>query len=122
MGFKKHGRETMRELLIVTFSAWLVALCFLAVTPACAQLTTADVLGTVTDAAGGAVSTARVTIVNTATRDTRTAQTGASGDFVVNLLPPGQYTVTVEAPGFKRSVASLTLIAGDRARADAQLQ
>src|SRR5260370_25344890 len=92
MPSNKHRRESMRELMIVTLSMWL-GLCFFAVTPACGQLTTADVLGTVTDAAGRAVSTARVTIVNTATRDNRTVQTSAFGHFVDNLLPPGHYTV-----------------------------
>src|SRR5205807_4426918 len=37
-------------------------------------------------------------------------------------LPPGQYSVAIEAPSFKKSVTSVTLVAGDRARVDAQLQ
>jgi len=112
----------MRKPLNTATVVCVIACLLLSGRPAAAQLTTADVLGTVTDAAGAVVTTAKVTIVNLATGDTRTVQTSSSGDFVVNLLPPGQYTVTVEAPGFRRSVTNLTLIAGDRARADARLQ
>jgi Carboxypeptidase regulatory-like domain len=97
-------------------------ICLLLSVQASAQLITADILGTVTDSAGALVPNAKVTVVNTATSETRTTQTSGSGDFVINLLPPGPYTVTVEAPAFKRSVTNVTLVAGDRARTDAQLQ
>ena len=112
----------MRTRFIGSVFVALVALWFFVGNRASAQLTTADVLGTVTDPTGAVVPSAKVTIVNAATGDTRTVQTASSGDFVVNLLPPGQYTVTVEAASFKRSVVNLALVAGDRARADAQLQ
>ena len=87
-----------------------------------AQLITGDILGTVTDSAGAVIPNAKVTVVNTATSEVRNSQTSGSGDFVVNLLPPGQYTVTVAAPAFKKFVANVALVAGDRARTDAQLQ
>ncbi len=87
-----------------------------------AQLNTADILGTVTDTAGAVMPNAKVTIVNKGTGDTRTVQTAGSGDYVVNLLPSGSYSVTIEAPSFKRFISSVTLVAGDRARIDAQLQ
>jgi hypothetical protein len=54
---------------------------------------------------------------------TRTTQSGSSGDFVINLLPPGTYSVRVEAPSFKTyTVPSLTLASGDRSRIDATMQ
>ena len=112
----------MRKSLGVRGLVCFIALCFVAAITVSAQMITADILGTVTDAGGSVVPGAKVTVANLATGDTRIVQTGSSGDFVVNLLPPGQYTVTVEAPAFKKSVANLTLVAGDRARADAQLQ
>ena len=111
------GRSLVGTLFVLLMVVW-----FSAGSRASAQLITADVLGTVTDPTGAVVPSAKVTVVNTATGDTRVVQTANSGDFVVNLLPPGQYTVTVEAASFKRSVVSLTLVAGDRARADTQLQ
>jgi len=111
----------MKQRLSRTLSIFLFA-CFLVGTQAFGQLITADILGTVTDSAGAVVPNAKVTIVNTATSDVRTTQTSGSGDFVINLLPPGSYTVTIEAPAFKKSVTNVTLVAGDRARTDTQLQ
>src|SRR5580704_2401343 len=112
----------MKQRLSRTLSTCLLLFCVLMGTRVSAQLITADILGTVTDAGGAVLPNAKVTIVNTATSDVRTTQTSGSGDFVVNLLPPGTYTVTIEAPAFKKSVTNVTLVAGDRARTDAQLQ
>ncbi len=100
---------------------WIVW-CLWAGSIAYAQVNTADILGTVTDAAGAVVPTAKVTVENLATHEIRTTQSSGSGDYVVNLLQPGQYTVSVEAPSFKKATINLTLTAGDRARADVQLQ
>ena len=65
---------------------------------------------------------AKVTVQNTATNETRTATTNAEGEYVFNLLPSGQYTITVEAPSFKKSTVNLAVSAGDRARANVVLQ
>ena len=112
----------MTKRLLRSFSVCFVIFCFFFGSQAFGQLITADIVGSVTDAAGAVVPNAKVTAVNAATSEARTTQTSASGDFVINLLPPGQYTVTVEAPAFKKYVISVTLVAGDRARTDAQLQ
>src|SRR5439155_17632024 len=66
-----------------------------------AQVTTADVVGTVHDPTGAVIANANVAITNVGTGLTRTTQTSTSGDFVINLLPPGTYSVKVEAPSFK---------------------
>src|SRR5437764_6500892 len=79
-----------------------------------AQLNTADILGTVTDPAGAVMPNAKITIVNRNTADIRTVQTESSGDYVVNLLPSGTYSVTIEATSFKRHISTVTLVAGDR--------
>src|SRR6266852_884120 len=104
------------------FSVCLIALCFFAVERGSAQLNTADILGTITDAAGAVIPGAKVTVQNTATNDTKTATSNTTGDFVFNLMQPGQYTVTVEAASFKKATVSLAVLAGDRARANVQLQ
>ena len=39
----------------------------------------------------------------------------------LNPLLPGPYTVTVEAPSFSRMLSNVTVVAGGRARVDAQL-
>ena len=88
-----------------------------------AQLSTADIVGTVTDPTGAVVSGATVTLLNLNTQDKRTAQSSGSGDYQFNLLPVGRYTVTVTVSGFKTSTTSaLSVEAGDRARSDIKLQ
>src|SRR5579862_1661425 len=109
----------MQQRLFRRLSGYFLLFCCLMAGHAFGQLITADILGTVTDSAGAVVPNAKVTVVNTGTSEARITQSGGSGDFVVNLLPPGQYTVTIEAPAFKKSVSSVTLVAGDRARVDA---
>ena len=87
------------------------------------QLTTADILGTVTDQTGAVVPNATVTLVNVNTKETRTAVSGGSGDYQFTLLPVGTYMVTTRATGFKTAtVSSLSVEAGDRARSDVKLE
>src|SRR5882724_1647865 len=62
---------------------------------------TGQIAGTVIDPVKGSVPDAVVTVKNDATGVVRTVRTGADGDYVVPLLPPGNYSVTVAAPGFK---------------------
>ena len=80
------------------------ALCLLLASAAYAQVTTADILGRVTDSTGAVLPGVNVTVVNTATRDTRTQVTNDTGDYVFNLLPIGTYTMTVELQGFQTAV------------------
>lgn len=88
-----------------------------------AQVTTADVVGIVHDPTGAVIANARVSVTNLGTGVTRTAETSAGGDFVINLLPPGTYSVKVEAASFKTfTVTTVTLASGDRTRVDANMQ
>jgi len=88
-----------------------------------AQLTTADIVGTVTDATGAVVPNASVVINNLGTNEKRTGQSNSSGEYTFTLLPVGHYSVTVKASGFELSVTKdLAVEAGDRARADVHLQ
>src|SRR6266700_4338973 len=87
-----------------------------------AQVTTADVVGRVTDASGAVVPSATVKLANQDTNVAREITANESGDFVFNLLPPGRYSLRVEKAGFKvYNVQDITLAAGDRTRADAQM-
>src|SRR5579859_913924 len=113
----------MRTFSRHALSVCLMALCwFTAANRASAQVNTADILGTVTDAGGAVIPNVKVTVVNTATNDTKTAITNATGDYIFNLMPSGQYMITAEAPSFKKSTISLNVVSGDRARANVQLQ
>src|SRR5438876_5212121 len=90
--------------------------------PAAAQLTTADIVGSLTDTTGGVVPGATVTITNTATEVTQVVVTDRAGNYVVNLLSPGRYRVRVELEGFNSIVREIPVGAGDRPRVDARLE
>jgi hypothetical protein len=103
-------------------SAVAVAVVLAFHTAAFAQVTTADIVGRVTDASGAVLPGVTVTVENIGTHETRVAPTGASGDYVFNVLPIGRYTVKIELQGFSTQNATLVLAAGDRARLDVKLQ
>lgn len=65
------------------------------------QLTTGSLSGTVRDATGAVIPTAKVTLQNNATNDTRVSVSNNSGYFTFAGVQPGSYTVTVTAQGFK---------------------
>ena len=62
---------------------------------------TGSIEGTVTDATGALLSGASVTATNTLTGVNTVSTTTGTGRFVLSLLQPGPYTVTVTAPGFE---------------------
>ena len=64
----------------------------------------ASLQGTVTDKSGAIVAGANVTITDQATSVSKTTLTSASGFYRVSALPPGRYTVTIEAKTFGKSV------------------
>ena len=68
---------------------------------ALAQSNYGAVRGIVTDAQGGTVSSASVTLTSLATKIARVTQTNNSGEYVFNAVEPGGYSVTVTGTGFK---------------------
>jgi hypothetical protein len=69
-----------------------------------------SVQGVVQDPSGAGVAKATVRIVNRDTQVTQTTTADAAGNFAFVSLAPGTYTVTVEAPGFAKSEANVTLL------------
>ena len=83
----------------------LLALLFaVSPTPVAGQAVNATLLGTVTDAGEGAVADAKVTATEMKTGVSRTTTTNESGNYEFGNLPPGQYEVSAEKQGFKKSV------------------
>jgi Carboxypeptidase regulatory-like domain len=90
--------------------------------PLMAQVTTADVVGTVSDSTGALLPGVTVTARNEATGNVETALTDAGGNFQILRLPPGRYRLTTELQGFKTVDSDVTLAIGDRYRLGLKLE
>ncbi len=66
-----------------------------------AQSSTGTISGVVSDASGAVVPNAAVKATNETRGHTWTAVSGSSGEFQLQKLPPGFYSVEVSAPGFQ---------------------
>lgn len=87
------------NLLSLLLSAVVLgSICSIAV----AQSVNSRVSGVVKDTAGAVVPGAKVTLVDTATKDQKETSTNDDGIFTINEVRPGTYNVTVEGAGFKK--------------------
>jgi hypothetical protein len=87
------------------------------------QSYTASIRGTVTDATGAAVPGAKVTVTEAERNIPRSTVTDEAGRYFVTALPPGRYTLSIEASGFKRYIqADFPLAVQQQATIDVQLQ
>jgi hypothetical protein len=87
-----------------------------------AQITTTTMIGTVTDKSGAVVVDAKVTATNAGTNLQRAVKTNAEGEYRIEFLPVGEYSVAVEAAGFKKFIHNrVTLEIAQTARVDASL-
>jgi hypothetical protein len=82
-------------------AALLAAAVLLPVSALHAQVT-GSFSGTILDATGGAVPNGKVTLTSEATAAARDTQSGSDGDFAFHAVAPGFYTISIEAPGFKK--------------------
>ena len=90
---------------------------------ALAQQGRGTILGTVTDSSGAAVANAAVTVTSRATNQTIETRTTSDGLFQASNLAVGEYTLTVEQPGFRKVVRSgLQLQVDQRAQIDVRLE
>ena len=79
-----------------------VALLLCSVAAAHAQQTTGSIVGTVKDQTGAMVAAAQVKATNLATGFSRTVQVNSVGEYRIDYLPVGKYTVEATASSFKR--------------------
>jgi carboxypeptidase family protein len=70
------------------------------------QATTGTLTGLVTDPQGAIVSGATVTLINSETRVEIKSTTSDQGEFVFPQVPPGKYSLSVEATNFKKALAT----------------
>ena len=96
-----------------------IVLCaaFLLILPASVrgQAVNATLSGKITDASGGSVAKATVTVSNLATGFSRSAQSSDNGEYTIRALPAGEYKVMVEFSGFGKQTKNITLQVGQAA-------
>jgi hypothetical protein len=106
------GRNLIAALLLCLFS-----------TAAFGQAERGTVTGTVTDPSGSVVPNAKISVVNDATNVVYGTVTSSSGLFHAPNLPPGKYSVRVEAAGFRAAkVDNVDVDAASTARVDVKLE
>ena len=103
------------------FAVFIVAIFVTAM--AVGQTSEGRILGTVSDPTGAVIPGAKISITNIKTEMTRQLVTTSDGTYVAPNLEPGMYTVTAEAPGFKKAVSTQFALEVSRdARIDMKLQ
>jgi hypothetical protein len=99
------------------------ALTLLVVVIAWGQGSTGTITGSVADASGAAVPGATVTATNTGTGIAVKTTTGALGVYSIVELPPGMYSITVEAKGFaKTTLTAQRLLVSSTLHMDVKLE
>jgi hypothetical protein len=105
-----------RSLLVCAVALFAVAIIY-------GQSFTASVRGTVTDQATAVVPGARIVVTDVARGTSLATVSDDAGRYVVTALPPGNYVLTVEAPGFKKfSSGRFNVSVQGQATVNAQLE
>ena len=119
MGFSRARTIVQRT----RSTGWLVVALIVGIpVVAAGQSTTGTIRGAVRDQQGAVVPGVTVTVRQTDTNLTRTATTGAQGDYLVTNLPTGNYEVTAEIAAFNKSVRTgITLAVNQDAVVDMAL-
>ena len=101
------------------FVVWVVAFCWAIATFGQA---TSSLRGTVTDPSGAVVTTASVVLSNAETGFSRTTSAAADGVYQFLEVPPGTYSLSVGAQGFKSTrLTGVRLLVNTPATADVVL-
>jgi hypothetical protein len=99
------AQRTFSEKITPKISGFVVlALTTLLSVQAHAQVAGGTESGTVTDASGAVIPSAQISITNVATGVTRSVTTDTAGFYSSPNLLPGNYEITVSAPGFATQV------------------
>lgn len=98
----------------------LASVCF---APAMAQTTTGQISGRIADSSGGVIPGAGVVVRNSDTGLQQDLTTGPQGYYTATFLPPGNYEITVQSPGFRSvSRSGIKLDVNQSARIDFSLE
>jgi outer membrane receptor protein involved in Fe transport len=111
-------RQERRSLLLALGSLLLVSSAL-----AHAQVTTADLVGTIKDSSGAVVPGVTVALTNEATGVIRSTTTGDAGTYSFISLQPGRYRLTAELQGFRKvERTGVELQVNQRAQVDMDLE
>ncbi|HEX8289690.1 MAG TPA: TonB-dependent receptor [Pyrinomonadaceae bacterium] len=114
----KHDFRHLAFLMIIAFVSCLSLNGLVS-----AQEVTGAITGTVLDPNGAAVRGAQVVVSSVDRGLERTYQTDDEGIFSAPLLPPGTYSLTIEAAGFKKYVQSdIRISVNDRRPVEVRLE
>jgi hypothetical protein len=84
---------------------------------------TGQVVGTVTDPAGGAIVSAEVTLTNTSTNAARTVTTNESGRYTFSHVESGTYNIAITKSGFRQAkLAGQQVVVGETRTFDIKLE
>jgi hypothetical protein len=112
MKANRIGRATIRS-IVLSFCPSLIAL---------AQLYTGSLTGTVVDPSGHPISDAKVALQDADRRLQNIATTDHSGRYLFRTVPPGTYSVEVEANGFEKfEMSDIVIEVNASVSADAKL-
>lgn len=87
-----------------------------------AQVGTATLSGTVTDATGAVIAGAEVILEHADQQFRRNTITGSEGQYVISAIPPGSYKLTIRKEGFRESGNAFPLSTGQASTLDVSLQ
>ena len=106
------------------FAASLLLILADAPTPLSAQTTvgTGSIVGLVSDPSGAVIAGAKIKISNVGTGQVVELTTNSSGSFNSGALVPGNYKTLVSAKGFSSAEASVTVLVGNTAAVNMNLQ
>jgi len=103
----------------------LLCACTFSVSAVCAtaQAVYGSIVGTITDATGGVLPGAKVTVLDLAKGTSQTVQVNSSGGYTVEHLIPDAYQVKIEMAGYKTTLVKEVPVSADSvARIDEKLE
>jgi hypothetical protein len=104
------------------FGRACICLAGLSLLPAFGQSTFGEFVGTIHDPAGSVVANCVVTARNIGTSAVRSTVTDGTGSYTLPNMEPGEYEITVKAPGFEiAKLSGITLMSRQTVRQDAHM-
>ena len=93
----KAPLASLRWVLLAAFAILCASILF-------AQNFVGGVRGLIQDQGGAVITDAKVVLTNSATGVIRATNSNALGEYVFAQLEPATYSISVEAPGFKKLI------------------